>query len=122
MPSQVFLVEDAKTNGQHHCADHGNDLQVMPDKNLLVEDSQPKKAQAQSDEEWKQRSHALTMIVRFSTEQRGRFLLAHHIGRHSARPIPAQDERADGRDGGEPQYGIESHVFQCEEASLHLTY
>ena len=29
---EVFLVKDAKPNGHHRCADHGNNLQVMPRK------------------------------------------------------------------------------------------
>ena len=43
-------LKDAKPNGHHRCADHGNNLEVMPGKNLMEEDRQSKEAHACGDQ------------------------------------------------------------------------
>jgi len=45
----VFLVKDAKS-GQHRSANHGDNLQAMPGKNLLGEDCQSKQAHSCGDQ------------------------------------------------------------------------
>ncbi len=111
---EVPLVEDEKPDGQHRCGDHRDDLQVMPGKNLVGQDSQCEEAHAYSEQNWWPRSHVSIALIGRTPEETDGCLLAHYIGPHasnSPRPIPAQGKRADGRDGGKPQYRIEGHAL-----------
>ena len=56
--AEHLIIEDAKTNARYRCAEDHQDLEVVPSKNLQIENPQAKEAHARSDQNKEQFSHA----------------------------------------------------------------
>jgi len=56
--AEHLIIEDAKTNARYRSAEDHQDLEVVPGKNLQIENPQAKEAHARSDQNKEQFSHA----------------------------------------------------------------